>query len=82
MSGRIRSGYTSSNMKLYSRIDKGWTDAHGRDKVTDIRSALKKRLLERKKSSVVGQGGGDAVAVDKKDSLKLDELGQDLLDVN
>ena len=70
MSGQIRSGYTSSNMKLYLRIDKGWTDAHGRDKVTDIRNTLKKRLLERKKSSVVEQGGGGAVAVDEKDSLK------------
>ena len=87
MSGRICSGWTNSNLKLISRVDKGWTDAHGCDKVTGMRSVLKKqllekKLLEKKKSGIVGQGEGDAVAVDKKNSLKIDELGQDLLDVN
>ena len=43
---------------------------------------LEKKLLEKKKCGIVGQGEGDAVAVDKKNSLKIDELGQDLLDVN
>ena len=70
MSGRIRSGYTAGNLKVSSRLDKGWTDSHGRDKVTDIRQKLKKQLLERKDSGVVDQGGNGAVAVDEKDSFK------------
>ena len=70
MSGRIRSGYTAGNVKLYSRLDKGWTDDHGRDKVTDIRRKLKERLLARKNSGVVGRGGNGAVAVDEKASSK------------
>ena len=86
MSGRNRSGWTDSNLRLVSRVDKGWTDVHGHDKVAGIRSGLKKRLLAKrllakKKSGVVGQGEGDAVAVDKKNSLEIDELGQDLLNV-
>ena len=86
MSGRIRSGWTDSNLRLVSRVDKGWTDAHGHDKVAGIRSVLKKRLLAKrllakKKSGVVGQGEGDAVAVDEKNSLEIGELGQDLLNV-
>ena len=68
MSGQICSGYSAGNMKLCSRLDKGWTDAHGSDKVTDICRKLKQRLLERNNSGVVEQGGDDAVAVDEKDS--------------
>ena len=67
MSGKIRIGYSAGNMKCCLHLDKGWTDAHGRDKVTDIRQKLKKRLLAKKDSCVVGQDGNGAVAVDKKD---------------
>ena len=67
MSGKVCIGYSAGNMKCFSHLDKGWTDAHGRDKVTGICQKLKKRLLARKDSGVVGQGGNGAVAVDKKD---------------
>ena len=70
MSGRICTGYSAGNMKLCLRLDKGWTDSHGRDKVTDIRRKLKERLLERNNSGIVDQGGDGAVAVDEKDSFK------------
>ena len=67
MSGKICIGYSAGNMKCCLHLDKGWTDAHGREKVTGIRQKFKKRLLARNNSGVVGQGGNGAVAVDEKD---------------
>ena len=69
MSGRIRSGYTTGNLKVSSRLDKGWSDSHGRDKVLDIRRKLRERLLERNSSGVVDQGRNGTVAVGGKSSL-------------
>ena len=85
MSGQIFSGYSAGNMKLCSRHDKGWTDSHGHDKVTDIRRKLKKRLLERNNSGVVDRGRNGAVAVDEKSSLnkfvkkKVDDPAEEMI---
>ena len=78
MSGRICSGYTAGNLKVSSRLDKGWTDSHGRDKVPDIRRKLKERLLERNNSGVVDRGRDGAVAVDEKDSFNEAQLVETL----
>ena len=68
MSGRIRRGYTSGDLKTHARLDKGWTDGHGSDKVAGIRRKLKMKFLARKNSGVVGRGGNGAVEVDEKAS--------------
>ena len=65
----ICKGYNAGALKVSSRLDKGWSDSHGRDEVSDIRRKLKKRLLERNNSGVVDQGRNGTVAVDEKSSL-------------
>ena len=66
MIGKVCIGYSAGNMKCFLHLDKGWTDAHGRDKVAGICQKLKKRLLARKDPGVAGQGGNVTVAVDEK----------------
>ena len=81
----ICKGYTSGALKVSSRLDKGWSDSHGRDKVPDIRRKLRKRLLERNNSGVVDWGRDGAVAVDEKNSLnkfvkkKVDDPAEEMI---
>ena len=86
----IRKGYTSSALKVSSRIDKGWSDSHGRDRVPDIRKQMRdrlheRRLHERNGSGVVDQGRNGTVAVGGKSSLnevvkkKVDDPAEEMI---
>ena len=81
----IRKGYTSGALKVSSRLDKGQSDSHGRDKVPDIRRKLRERLLERNSSGVVDQGRNGTVAVGGKSSLnefvkkKVDDPAEEII---
>ena len=73
MSGQICSGYTSSNMKLYSHIYKGWTDPHGSGSVMRMRKKLKERLGQKAKSRVGVKMVKDVVVIDEEEPCKLVE---------
>ena len=81
----ICSGYNAGALKVSSRLDKGWLDSHGCDKVPEIRKRLRERLLKRNSSGVVDQGRNGTVAVGGKSSLnkfvkkKVDDPAEEMI---